>query len=310
MIKLTAVTRRSIRRLTRMGVAQRPVLAEFDARTDSFDSIWEAFVRDGAAIVHHMLAPDTLAKLREELASTTRTTAAGTKSTDAMVQKFWGSNTKRFTRLASRSSTFRDEVLVHPILRQAADREIGPHCAAYWMNTGQMMIIGPGQSAQWLHRDADNWPLVLGPNERPVTISCMFALTEFTAQSGATRVVPGSHRWSDFERKATDDEVIQAVMPAGSGLLYSGAVLHGGGENTTSDVWREGMHLSYLVGWLTPEEAGCIGIADDVARTLTPLQQQLLGWRCYDGDTAAARLWTIDYEDIPVALDWNERGSS
>lgn len=293
-----------------MGVAQRPVLAEFDARTDSFESIWEAFVRDGAAIVHHMLAPDTLARLREELASTTRATSAGTKSSDAMVQKFWGSNTKRFTRLAARSATFRDEVLVHPILRQAADREIGPHCAAYWMNTGQMMIIGPGQSAQWLHRDADNWPLVLGPNERPVTISCMFALTEFTAQSGATRVVPGSHRWSDFERKATDDEVIQAVMPAGSGLLYSGAVLHGGGENTTSDVWREGMHLSYLVGWLTPEEAGCIGISDDVARTLTPLQQQLLGWRSYDGDTAAARLWTIDYEDIPVALDWNERGSS
>ena len=293
-----------------MGVAQRPVLAEFDARTDSFESIWEAFVRDGATIVHHMLAPDTLTRLREELASTTRTTSAGTKSSDAMVQKFWGSNTKRFTRLASRSATFRDEVLVHPILRQAADREIGPHCAAYWMNTGQVMIIGPGQTAQWLHRDADNWPLVLGPNERPVTISCMFALTEFTAQSGATRVVPGSHRWSDFERAATDDEVIQAVMPAGSGLLYSGAVLHGGGENTTSDVWREGMHLSYLVGWLTPEEAGCIGISDDVARTLTPLQQQLLGWRCYDGDTAAARLWTIDYEDIPVALDWNERSSS
>lgn len=293
-----------------MGVAQRPVLAEFDARTDFFESIWEAFVRDGAAIVHHMLAPDTLARLREELASTTRATSAGTKSTDAMVQKFWGSNTKRFTRLAARSATFRDEVLVHPILRQAADREIGPHCAAYWMNTGQMMIIGPGQSAQWLHRDADNWPLVLGPNERPVTISCMFALTEFTAETGATRVVPGSHRWSDFERTATDDEVIQAVMPAGSGLIYSGAVLHGGGKNSTTDVWREGMHLSYLVGWLTPEEAGCIGISDEVARTLTPLQQQLLGWRCYDGDTAAARLWTLDYEDIPVALDWEARRPS
>lgn len=293
-----------------MGVAQRPVLAEFDARTDSFESIWEAFVRDGAAIVHHMLAPDTLARLREELASTTRATSAGTKSTDAMVQKFWGSNTKRFTRLAARSATFRDEVLVHPILRQAADREIGPHCAAYWMNTGQVMIIGPGQSAQWLHRDADNWPLVLGPNERPVTISCMFAVTEFTAETGATRVVPGSHRWSDFERTATDDEVIQAVMPAGSGLIYSGAVLHGGGKNSTTDVWREGMHLSYLVGWLTPEEAGCIGISDEVARTLTPLQQQLLGWRCYDGDTAAARLWTLDYEDIPVALDWEARRPS
>jgi hypothetical protein len=36
----------------------------------------------------------------------------------------------------------------------------------------------------------------------------------------------------------------------------------------------------------------------------------LLGWRCYDGDMAAARLWTLDYEDIPVALDWNKGASS
>jgi ectoine hydroxylase-related dioxygenase (phytanoyl-CoA dioxygenase family) len=293
-----------------MSVGQRPVLAQFDARTDSFDSIWEAFSRDGAAIVHHMLESETVVRLREELAATTRSTSAGTKSTDSMVQKFWGSQTKRFTRLASRSKTFRDDVLVHPILRQVADREILPHCAAYWMNTGQVMIIGPGQSAQWLHRDADNWPLVLGPNERPVTISCMFALTEFTAEAGATRVVPGSHRWDDFSRVPNPDDVIQAVMPAGSALIYSGTVLHGGGENTTADVWREGMHLSYLVGWLTPEEAGCLGMSEEVARTLTPLQQQLLGWRCYDGDMAAARLWTLDYEDIPVALDWNKGASS
>ncbi|NBT38034.1 MAG: hypothetical protein EBT21_08000, partial [Actinobacteria bacterium] len=78
----------------------------------------------------------------------------------------------------------------------------------------------------------------------------------------------------------------------------------------TADVWREGMHLSYLVGWLTPEEAGCLGMSEEVARTLRPLQQQLLGWRCYDGDMAAARLWTLDYEDIPVALDWNKEASS
>ena len=90
------------------------------------------------------------------------------------------------------------------------------------MNTGQAMIIGPGQSAQGLHRDADNWPLVLGPNERPVTISCMFALTDFTAEAGATRVVPGSHRWDDFSRVPNPDEVVQAVMPAGSALIYSG----------------------------------------------------------------------------------------
>jgi ectoine hydroxylase-related dioxygenase (phytanoyl-CoA dioxygenase family) len=172
------------------------------------------------------------------------------------------------------------------------------------MNTGQAMIIGPGEKAQWLHRDADNWPLVLGPTAKPVTVSCMFALSDFTAEGGATRVVPGSHQWDDFTRKATDAEVTQAVMPAGSGLIYSGTVIHGGGANQTDNYWREGLHLSYVVGWLTPEEAGCVGLPENIARTLSPTQQQLLGYRCYTGDVKAARLWTIDYEDIPVGMKW------
>ena len=72
-----------------MSVGQRPVLAQFDARTDSFDTIWDEYSRTGAAIVHHMLESETVARLREELAVATRSTSAGTKSTDSMVQKFW-----------------------------------------------------------------------------------------------------------------------------------------------------------------------------------------------------------------------------
>ena len=287
-----------------MATANSAVLTSLDAKVHSLTEIFDVFSRDGGVIVHNMLNEEVRNSLRSELAESMQSTNAGTKSSDKGVQEFWGSNTKRFTRLSYRSQTFRDHVLVHQLLRGVADRELGPHCASYWMNTGQAMIIGPGEKAQWLHRDADNWPLILGPTAKPVTVSCMFALSDFTAESGATRVVPGSHKWDDFSRTAQDHEITQAIMPAGSALIYSGTVLHGGGANTTSTVWREGMHLSFLVGWLTPEEAGCIGIPEEVARTLTPLQQQLLGYRCYTGDVKAARLWTIDYEDIPVGMKW------
>jgi ectoine hydroxylase-related dioxygenase (phytanoyl-CoA dioxygenase family) len=287
-----------------MATANTAVLTSLDAKVHSLAEILAVFHRDGGVIVHNMLSDEVRNSLRSELAESMQSTTAGTKSSDKGVQEFWGSNTKRFTRLAYRSKSFRDHVLVHPLLRGVANSELGPHCASYWMNTGQAMIIGPGEKAQWLHRDADNWPLILGPTAKPVTVSCMFALSDFTAESGATRVVPGSHKWDDFSRKAQDHEISQAIMPAGSALIYSGTVLHGGGANTTSTVWREGMHLSFLVGWLTPEEAGCIGIPEDIARTLTPDQQQLLGYRCYSGDVKAARLWTIDYEDIPVGMKW------
>ena len=216
-----------------MATANTAVLTSLDAKIHSLAEILAVFHRDGGVIVHNMLTDEVRNSLRSELAESMQSTVAGTKSSDKGVQEFWGSNTKRFTRLSYRSKTFRDDVLVHPILRGVADDELGPHCASYWMNTGQVMIIGPGEKAQWLHRDADNWPLILGPSAKPVTVSCMFALSDFTAEGGATRVVPGSHQWDDFGRKAQDHEISQAIMPAGSALIYSGTVLHGGGANTT-----------------------------------------------------------------------------
>ncbi len=134
----------------------------------------------------------------------------------------------------------------------------------------------------------------------------MFAVTDFSSEVGATRVVPGSHLWDAdrWDAPVDDSQICQAVMPAGAGMIYSGNVLHGGGDNITSSTWRMGMHLSYVLGWLTPEEAGCVGVPAEVAKQMTPLQQQLLGYRCYAGDTAGARLWTVDYEDVPQGLGW------
>jgi ectoine hydroxylase-related dioxygenase (phytanoyl-CoA dioxygenase family) len=133
----------------------------------------------------------------------------------------------------------------------------------------------------------------------------MLALSDFTAENGATRVVPGSHKWTDYKREATEDEITQAAMPLGSGMIYTGKVLHSAGANKTKNEPRFGMHMSYIYGWLTPEEAGCLGVTEDRAKTLTPLQQRLLGYRCYDGsDLNGGRLWTVDYEDVPIGLGW------
>jgi ectoine hydroxylase-related dioxygenase (phytanoyl-CoA dioxygenase family) len=257
---------------------------------------------DGAVIVHDMLAPEVVAALRAELGPTEHATDGGPRRADAGVVRFWGGRTKRFTRLAQRSDAFADHVLVHPLLGAVADALLLPHCEQYWMNTGQMMILGPGESAQYLHRDADNWPRMCRPDSPEVTVSCMFALSDFTAEVGATRVVPGSHRWDDYDRVAS--ESAQAVMPPGAGLIYTGRVLHGAGANRTADAWRWGMHLSYVVGWLTPEEAGCLGVSPERARALPARAQQLLGYRCYYEKATAARLWTVDYEDVPVGLGW------
>ncbi len=281
------------------------VLQELDTKRNSLTEILGVLAQDGGVIVHNMLSPRVVADLRSELAPQSEASQVGPKSDNKNVNHFWGQQTKRFTRLAQRSQTFADEVLVHPTLTGVADKLLKPHCASYWMNTGQMMIVMPGGAPQYMHRDSDDWPAMCSPESPPCQISCMFALSDFTAENGATRVVPGSHLWSDYSRQAVDVEITQALMPAGSGMIYLGKTLHSAGANRTASEARFGMHLSYVLGWLTPEEAGCLGVTEDRAKTLTKQQQQLLGYRCYDAsDLNGGRLWTVDYEDVPVGLKW------
>lgn len=258
--------------------------------------------RDGGVVVDGMIPAEVLLRLRADMERAAATHRPGTRAEDASVAAFWGGTTKRFTRLATRSDAF-VQLLLHPLLLGVADALLLPNCTQYWMNTGQMMIIGPGERAQVIHRDADNWRSMNRPDGPEVTVSCMFAVSDFTADLGATRVVPGSHRWHEYEQRPEPAQVVAAEMSAGSGLIYTGRVLHGGGANVTSDGWRFGLHLSFVLGWLTPEEAGPLGTPWEVARTLPPRAQQLLGWRCYTaGEHDATRLWTVDYEDVPVGL--------
>ena len=288
-----------------MNIVHAPMLQVLDTKHNSLTEILAALAQDGGVIVHNMLSTQVVANLLSELAPQSETSQVGPKSDNENVNHFWGQQTKRFTRLAQRSQTFADEVLVHPTLIGIADELLKPYCASYWMNTGQMMIVMPGGAPQYMHRDSDDWPAMCSPTAPPCQISCMFALSDFTTENGATRVAPGSHLWSDYSRQAADDEITQAVMPAGSGMIYLGKTLHSAGANKTESEARFGMHLSYVLGWLTPEEAGCLGVTEDRAKTFTKQQQQLLGYRCYDAsDLNGGRLWTVDYEDVPVGLKW------
>ncbi|MBU6316485.1 MAG: phytanoyl-CoA dioxygenase family protein [Acidobacteria bacterium] len=276
---------------------------EHVGRGDGVSAVLEVLERDGAVIVRDFLDEEVHRRFRDDMVAHASGHRAGTVSDNPMVQKFWGERTTRFTRLAHRSRAFVD-ILTDPLYLSVADEVLLPNCSDYWMNTGQMMIIGPGQKAQWLHRDAENWPTVCRPDGFEVTLSCLFAISEFTAEVGATRVVPGSHKWDDYTRRAEPHEVCQAVMPERSGVIYTGRVLHSGGANVTADQYRYGLHVSYVLGWLTPEEASPLGASWDDVQHLSPVAQRLLGWRCIGGgDEYAARLWTVDYEDVPEGLD-------
>jgi ectoine hydroxylase-related dioxygenase (phytanoyl-CoA dioxygenase family) len=213
---------------------------------------------------------------------------------------FHGRNTKRLCGLAARSPSF-VEVLLEPLPLAVADHFLLPNCGEYWLNTGQLMIVGPGEPAQFLHRDEANWPhFPWGGFE--LTVSCMFAMRDFTEENGATLVVPGSHRWKDAQRQPELSEIRSAVMPAGSALLYTGKLIHGAGENR-SDEWRYGMHLSFVVGWLRPEENHYLAVPLETARTLPKRARELLGYASYHPSVLGGRLGLVDFEEASRVVE-------
>ena len=91
------------------------------------------------------------------------------------------------------------------------------------------IAIGPGEDAQILHADDQLIPL---PKPH-VAIICntMWAITDFTAQNGATRVVPGSQKRDRSPNFGEAIDTVPAEMRRGSVLVFDGSIWHGGGAN-------------------------------------------------------------------------------
>ena len=219
--------------------------------------------RDGAAIVLNALNPDQLASLNGELDGAVEAAGPGLRNpTDDFFVEFYGKQTIRLDGLPARSKTFQEIMESQPITG-VADTLLLPSCEHYLLNTGRLIQIGPGESAQLLHRDEDAWAEM--PHPRPLLqVEAMFALSDFSIENGCTQVVPGSHLWEP-DREPEPDEVQRAEMPAGSALFYLGCTIHGGGANTTTDQWRRGMFFGFVVGWLRTEENCYLSVPLEVA---------------------------------------------
>ncbi|WP_315981288.1 phytanoyl-CoA dioxygenase family protein [Aliamphritea spongicola] len=86
----------------------------------------------------------------------------------------------------------------------------------------------PYAEPQQLHLDS-NLP---GKGGYPLILVALFMLEDFTEVNGATRILPGSHR---FDRYAEDGKVytdeVTVTGKRGSVLLFDGALWHGSSKS-------------------------------------------------------------------------------
>ncbi|MGH6958229.1 MAG: phytanoyl-CoA dioxygenase family protein [Caulobacteraceae bacterium] len=222
---------------------------------------------DGALILDDVLSADGVKRVRAEIDPYVDATANGRDG-------FTGFKTTRTGALVARSPASRDLVM-HPAILAACDAFLLGACDRYQLHLTQAIRIRPGQPRQPLHRDRLAWggflPMTIEPQ-----FNTIWAMTDFTEANGATQVVPGSPSWPE-SRKAEPSEIGYAEMKAGSVLVYSGSVIHAGGENRT-DGDRIGVNITYCLGWLRQEENQYLSCPPQIARTLDPKLQALLGY--------------------------------
>jgi len=219
--------------------------------------------RDGYSVVESLLSADEAAAVRDGLREVLDRTPMGRND-------FEGYQTRRIYALFAKTRAF-DALALHPLLLRVLDAVLGP---SYQLSAPTGIEIGPGEKAQGLHMDDGIYPL---PRPHPeVVLNSMWALDDFTTENGATRVVPGSHRWTD--RIPVDpDETVTITMPAGSVLFIVGTLWHGGGANRT-DKPRLGVLLEYAAGWLRQQENHVLAVPRDVVATLPERLQELIGY--------------------------------
>ncbi|MEM8769094.1 MAG: phytanoyl-CoA dioxygenase family protein [Pseudomonadota bacterium] len=138
-----------------------------------------------------------------------------------------------------------------------------------------ILLHPPGESDQLLHRDRDAWGGYL-PRDIETQLNTMWALTDFTAENGATRVAPGSAA-RPKEREPAPEEIVQAEMTRGSVLFFTGSVIHAGGGNNSNDV-RMGLNVDYCLDWLRQEENQYLSCPPEIARTLPQELTELMGY--------------------------------
>ena len=248
-----------------------------DAETSE---VLSTLLEDGAVILENLIGPGVIQAIQEELAPFREDSDPGMKHLNPVLDAFFGKETRHVTGLPGKSFTFASEVMIHPRLMALCDEILLPSCARYQLNLGHLIDRGPGGQQQFFHRDELVWVNVPRPHGQ-LQVATMIALEDFESEVGATRIVPGSHRWP-LDRVAEDSEVAVAEMSAGSAVVYLGSTIHAGGANTTADRWRPGLHASWVCGWLRTEENNYLACPPDVASQLPRKAQEVLGYAVHD----------------------------
>jgi ectoine hydroxylase-related dioxygenase (phytanoyl-CoA dioxygenase family) len=174
----------------------------------------------------------------------------------------------------------------HPALLAICRELLGEYIILMQQN-GVINPSGQRHTQVAYHRDLPYQHFV---SSRPLAVSALFCIDPFTTETGATTMIPGSHRMEQFPSDAVAAELDTSVSAeAGSFIVFDSMVFHRAGENRSGRPRRAVNQV-----FATPIIAQQISLPD------------ALNGR-YAGDPALARLFGYDVAPARSVIAWRER---
>jgi len=167
------------------------------------------------------------------------------------------------------------ELIDHALALTLAESLLGKHLLLSSLTAN---TAAPGNRPQPLHADQGYLPT---PWLRVEATNLIWALDEFNASNGATRIVPGSHHL-DTEPLTDESPTVPIEAPAGSLVCLDGRVWHGTGVNRTEHP-RRALFAYYCRPYLRQQENFSRSLHLAIRRNLTSRQRELLGFEIWQG---------------------------
>lgn len=235
-----------------------------ERNSPAIDADFEVLMRDGYVIIENLISADECAEIREEGLALLGNTGRNA---------FEGHKTQRVYNVLSKTRKT-DGLATHPRILGLMDKFFRP---GFLLSQSQIINIQPGEAAQGLHTD-DSFYRLPRPRQ-PLGAATVWAIDEFTAENGATVVIPQSHEWGD-DRQGQRAEAISAIMPAGSVIFFLGTTWHGGGQNR-SDQPRFAITHQYCEAYMRQQENYLLELSVDTVRQMSSELQSLVGYSIY-----------------------------